>query len=220
GKRQVGDETVEEVQKALLAETLGDRGGRAHVDEQQNALLTTRVVIAPRDEGEEHARAKQIVDAQQQIVADTQREREDDVGAGDADRQIDDDEHEQDNAQIQKRAQREIGQKRQLAEGRAVSAPQHQNLDRREDAPVQAARQRAAQLGVDKIGDAVRPVLRIGEQRAQQAGAEGDQDDKAKRVGGQHRWRAYREFRASIEPDLGIEGAYWVAFVMIEGLRK
>src|SRR5208337_2207955 len=34
---------------------------------------------------------------------------------------------------------------------------------------------------------------------AQQAGAEGDQDDKAKRVGRQHRWRAYREFRASTD---------------------
>jgi hypothetical protein len=31
-----------------------------------------RVVIAPGDEGEEHARAKQIVDAQRQIVAEAQ----------------------------------------------------------------------------------------------------------------------------------------------------
>jgi len=44
------------VQKALLAEALGDRCGGAHVDEQQNALLAPRVVIAPGDEGEEHAR--------------------------------------------------------------------------------------------------------------------------------------------------------------------
>ena len=80
------------VQKALLAEALGDRCGGAHVDEPQNALLAQRVVIAPGDEGEEHARAKQIVDTQQQIVAEAQRDREGDVGAGDADRQIGGDE--------------------------------------------------------------------------------------------------------------------------------
>ena len=64
-----------------------------------------------------------------------------------------------------------------------MSAPQHQNLERREDSPVQAARQHAVQLGIDKVGDAVRPVLGISEQRAQQAGAEGDPDHKAERVG-------------------------------------
>ena len=95
---------VEEVQKALLAEALGDRCGGAHVDEQQNALLTPRVVIAPGDEGEEHARAKQIVDAQQQIEAEAHREREGDVGASDADPQIAGEEHEQDDAEVEKRA--------------------------------------------------------------------------------------------------------------------
>ena len=39
------------------------------------------------------------------------------------------------------------------------------------------------QLRVDKVGDAVRPVLGKSEQRTQQAGAEGDPDDKAERVG-------------------------------------
>src|SRR6202035_5856082 len=83
---------------------LSDRCGGAHVDEQQNALLTPRVVIAPGDEGEQHARAKQIVDAQQQIVADAQSEREGDVGAGDADSQIAGDEHKEDDAQVEQRA--------------------------------------------------------------------------------------------------------------------
>ena len=46
------------------------------------------------------------------------------------------------------------------------------------------------QLRVDKVGDGVRPVLGISEQRAQQAGAEGDPDDKAERVGLWHRWRS------------------------------
>jgi hypothetical protein len=63
-----------------------------------------------------------------------------------------------------------------MVEGRSVSAPQHQNLERREDAPVQATRHHAVQLRVDKVGDAVRPVLGIGEHRTQQAGAEGDPD--------------------------------------------
>ena len=49
---------------------LGNCGGRAHIDEQQHALLKARVVITPGDKGEEYARAKQIVDAQQEIVAE------------------------------------------------------------------------------------------------------------------------------------------------------
>ena len=83
GERQVGDEAVEEVEEAQLAEALGDRGGGAHVDEQQRALLDARVVIAPRDEGEQHARAEQRVDAEQQVEAEAERDREDHVGAGD-----------------------------------------------------------------------------------------------------------------------------------------
>ena len=62
------------------------------------------MVIASGDEGEQHARAKQIVDAQQQIEAEAHREREGDVGAGDADPQIAGDEHKQDDAEVQKRA--------------------------------------------------------------------------------------------------------------------
>ena len=46
GERDVGDEAVEEVHEAQLAEALGDRGGGAHVDEQQRAFLDARVVIA------------------------------------------------------------------------------------------------------------------------------------------------------------------------------
>src|SRR6202042_916656 len=88
---------------------LGDRCGGAHVDEQQNALLTPRVVIASGDEGEEDAWAKQIVDAQQEIEAEAHSEREGDVGAGDADPQIAGDEHEEDDAQVENRAYREIG---------------------------------------------------------------------------------------------------------------
>jgi hypothetical protein len=68
-----------------------------------------QLVIAPGDEGEEHARAKQIVDAQQQIVAEAQSEREGDVGAGDAYPQIAGEEHKQDDAQVEKLASREIG---------------------------------------------------------------------------------------------------------------
>jgi hypothetical protein len=41
--------------------------------------------------------------------AEAHREREGDVGAGDADPQIAGDEHKQDDAQVEKRAQREIG---------------------------------------------------------------------------------------------------------------
>ena len=55
GERQVRDEAIEEVHEAQLAEALRDRGGRAHVDEQQRALLDARAVIASGDEGEEHA---------------------------------------------------------------------------------------------------------------------------------------------------------------------
>ena len=41
-ERHVGDETVEQIQNAQLADALGDRGRGAHVDEQQRALLDTR----------------------------------------------------------------------------------------------------------------------------------------------------------------------------------
>jgi hypothetical protein len=53
--------------------------------------------------------------------------------------------------------------------------------------PVQAARQHAVQLRVDKVGDAVRPVLGKSEQRTQQGRTEGDPDDNAERVGLWHR---------------------------------
>ena len=43
--------------------------------------LTPRVVRASGDEGEQHARAQQIVDAQQQIEAEAHSEREGDVDA-------------------------------------------------------------------------------------------------------------------------------------------
>jgi hypothetical protein len=50
-----------------------------------------------------------LVYAQQQIVAEAQSEREGDVDAGGADPQIAGDEHKQDDAQVEKRAQGEIG---------------------------------------------------------------------------------------------------------------
>ena len=43
------------------------------------------------------------------------------------------------------------------------------------------------QLGVDEVGDAPRPVLGVSEQRAQQAGTEGDPKDKTERVRRRHR---------------------------------
>src|ERR1700722_20286681 len=46
GQRQVGDESVEEVQKAFLAYALSDRCGGAHVGEEQKKSLTPREGVA------------------------------------------------------------------------------------------------------------------------------------------------------------------------------
>src|SRR6185437_6314744 len=63
-ERKIDDETIEQVQKAELAQALRDRSRGAHVDEQERPLLDARLIVAPRSKGEERPRTKQIVDAE------------------------------------------------------------------------------------------------------------------------------------------------------------
>jgi hypothetical protein len=53
-----------------------------------------------------------------------------------------------------------------------------------------SVRQNAVHLGVDKAGYVVWRVFAIGKQPAKQAGAKGDPDEKAERLGLWHRWRS------------------------------
>jgi len=58
--------------------------GGAHVDEQERALLDQGVVIAPGGEGEQHAGAEEVVDAEEKNHANHRHHRNDDVDGPDS----------------------------------------------------------------------------------------------------------------------------------------
>jgi hypothetical protein len=83
GERHVGDKAVEQIEITQLAETLGDGGRGAQVDEEEGPLLDPGIVVAPGGEGEEHAAAEEIIDAEQEIRADHKRDRKQNVAPAD-----------------------------------------------------------------------------------------------------------------------------------------
>jgi hypothetical protein len=86
--RDIGDETVEKIEEAGLAKTLGDNGRGFHVDEKQHALLDAGPPIAAGDEIEQYALAEQIVHAKEQVEAEAKDERKDYAAALDQGRAL------------------------------------------------------------------------------------------------------------------------------------
>ena len=183
GERHIGDEAVEQIEKPEFAEALGDRGRGAHVDEEQRALLDARMVVAPRGEGEERARTKKIVDAEQQVEADHHQERGQEVDAADRHeptrRQHDrDGVHDEDNRCIKSCAQGEIRQKRQATEEPARVAAQYEAFEREK---------RGAHRAADATADDGRSMVKIAVEDADQGADDDDPDEAAKRGRMQHR---------------------------------
>ena len=83
-RRHVGEEGVEQIEEALLAEPLGERrSNRSRSTIEQHPLLAARPAIAPGGEGEQHAGPEQFVDAEQQVERDAaSKSVEGDVAAG------------------------------------------------------------------------------------------------------------------------------------------
>ena len=109
---------VEQTEIAQFAETLGDGGRGAHVDEQERALLDPGVMIASGGKGEQHAGADEVVDTEEENHANRPHHRSDEVEGADSRKaspggHIDDGDDENDDADVKDRTQREIGQKRQ-----------------------------------------------------------------------------------------------------------
>ena len=183
-ERHVGDETVEQIQNAQLADALSNRGRGAHVDEQQRALLDTRMVVASRGKGEERSGTQQLVDAEEQGGGDDKDEGKQEVDAADrheTTRQdrvrdaVDDD----DDGSIKTRPQGEIGQKRQAREEPAGVPPQHEPIERE---------QGGADRSRDDRAGAGRTVTEIAVKRADQ-NANKDDPDKAPKGG----WMRHRQ---------------------------
>jgi hypothetical protein len=126
--RDVGDETVEKIEEAGLAETLGDSGRGLHIDEQQHALLDAGPTIAAGDEIKQYALAEQVVHPVEEVEAEAQDEREDDAAALDQgfalggfphEPRTDNETHEN-RGKIPQRTQREIKQEWHSAGQRAA----------------------------------------------------------------------------------------------------
>jgi len=148
-ERHVADKAVEQAEIAQFAEALGDGGRGAHVDEQERALLNPGVMIPPGGEGEQHARAEEVVDAEEKSHANHRHHRNDDVDGPDFRKAsprcfIDNDDDEYDDADVKDRTQREIGQKRQRVDEAAGIASQHESFERNEAGRAQGAGQTAA----------------------------------------------------------------------------
>ena len=168
--RHVGDEAVEELQIAEFAQSLGDGGRGAHVDEQERPLLDARLVIAPRGECEEHAGPRRSLTLKSRL-APTTNESENSksappIPANPPEQELSDhDGGEHNDADVENRAQREIGQKRQRANEPAGVAPQHKSFEREEAGRHQGADHCAGRRG--SVSDS-------GIERADQQAAEDD----------------------------------------------
>ena len=105
-------------------------------------------MIAPGGEGEQHAGAEEVVDAEEENHATRQHQRNYEVEGPDSRkasprRLIDNGDDEYDDADVKDRTQREIGQKRQRADEAAGSASQHESFERSETGRAQGAGQTA-----------------------------------------------------------------------------
>ena len=149
GERHVADKAVQQAEIPQFAEALGDGGRGAHVDEQERALLDPGVMIAPGGEGEQHARAEEVVDTEEENHANRRHQRNDEIEGADSRkasprRLIDNDDDEYDDADVKDRTQREIGQKRQRADEAAGIASQHESFEQSDAGRAQGAGQTAA----------------------------------------------------------------------------
>jgi hypothetical protein len=106
-------------------------------------------VIAPGGEGEQYARAGEVVDAEEEDDANHQHKRNDEVEGPDScktnpRRLIDDGDDKNDGADVKNRAQREIGQKRQGPNEASGVASQYESFERKQASRQQGAGQTAA----------------------------------------------------------------------------
>jgi hypothetical protein len=115
----------------------------------RSARSSIRGVIAPGGEGEQHAGAEEVVDAEEKSHANHRHHRNDDVDGPDSRKAsprclIDNNDDEYDDADVKDRTQREIGQKRQRADEATGIASQHESFERSEAGRAQGAGQTAA----------------------------------------------------------------------------
>jgi hypothetical protein len=133
-------------------------------------------MIAPGGEGEQHAGAEEVVDAEEENNPNRHHQRNDEVEGphsceASPRRLTDDGDDEYDDADVKHRTQREIGQKRQRADQAARIASQHECFERNQADRAQGAGQTAAHRG---------PVTGPGVEDPEQEGRHDARQEEAK----------------------------------------